>query len=406
MNVRSLINFTELQHTVIGVNVQVQDYAYDISFCVLKNSKGQLAIIESGIGLASIELLNDRISGYRSYARMHINFTGNSVLLKAVDGQIFSHDDAVQHAFPFMRRDELVSQRFVTEKNAWLCVMRIDRLTVLNQLHDLGYNVYSYSLGPFILNLISSFLSSQVICVNQYEIAFSEDGQILAINNEPGKVKMAIQIGDFTVHSELIASYSSACSIFSPTTGLDISLNHLVKENREAFEFNQKLFKVGRLAALITLLMLIINVLLFFWLDGEIVRLESQVSFLKGQSRQTNAAQSKLGALTRSYQSLGWKSNMMPLFYADQLAAIVPSQMQLTVLEIGVFDDGKMKRDKFLSFKSDQILVRGKVPNPVVLDDWIQRIVDLEWVSDVSDQRYQYSTEDKSGIFELVIHIK
>lgn len=401
-----MINFNELQNTVIGINVQVHDYAYDISFCVLKNSNGQLAIVESGKGLASIELLNDKISAYRTYARMHINFTGNSVLLKAIGGQTFSHDDAVQLAFPFMRRDELVSQLFVTEKNTWLCVMRIDRLTVLNQLHDLGYSVYSYSLGPFILNLISSFLRGQEISVNQYEIVFSEDCQILAVNNDSGERKLDIQIGDFTIDSELVASYSSACSIFSSDTGLDVSRYHRVTQNREAFEFSQKLFRVGRRAALITLLMLIINALLFFWLDGEIVRLESQVSFLKGQSRQNNAAQSKLGALTKSYQSLGWESNMMPLFYADQLAAIVPSKIQLTLLEIGVFDDEKMRREKVLSFRSDRILVHGKALTPIVLDDWIKRIVELEWVTDISDQRYQFSTEDKAGMFELIIHIK
>jgi hypothetical protein len=410
MNLRSLINFNESLNTAIGINVHTTDSLWiRFSYCILKKENDVLTVVESQAGIDSIEALHEKLARYsKSSVRTHINFSGKGVLIKPLESKTMANDTTViQKLFPFIRNDEVVTQWYIGNVDSFLTVARKDMFDVLDKLSDLGYAFFSFSLGPFILDSILPLLNEAQLNINGYRVDLNGNG-ITNVSSVEGAVKSknVFQVAGQEVASEVLLAYGSACAIFLPTSAITTSPLTWTEKGNENFQFNSKLYRVAKITLLATLLSLIVNAGIFFWLESLTNELESQVVLASGKSEEERVMQSRLVQLSRSYEGLGWKSNLVPLYYADQIAQTIPKEIKLTLLEVGVLDEVKLRQERTLSFQQSLIRVEGLSENPLSLHQWVKDIESHYWVLDISDQRYQYDSRKGKGLFELNIHIK
>jgi hypothetical protein len=411
MNLRSLINFNESLNTAIGINVHTTDSLWiKFSYCIIKKENDLLTVVESEANIDTVEMLHEKLKPYsKSNVRTHINFSGKGVLIKPLENNAVANDStSVQKLFPFIRNDEVVTQWHISNAASFLAVARNDMFNVLNTLDELGYSFFSASLGPFILNAILPLLEEAYLHINGYRIDLNING----ITNVSGaevnapKSKNSFQVADQEIASEVLLAYASACTIFLPTASITTSTLSSIEKGKEYFQFNSRLYKVAKIAMIVTLFFLLINTGIFFWLQSEASHLESQVLSAHGKSKEEEVMQTKLVELTHSYKRLGWKSNLLPLYYSDQIAQTLPKGIQLVVLEVGALDEERVRQERTISFLPDVIKIKGLSDNPLLLNQWVKMIEGLDWVNDTSDQRYQYDARKGKGLFELNIHIK
>jgi hypothetical protein len=408
MSLRSFINFGAALPVAGGVNILVlNDGSLDISYSVLRKKKDWVSIVSSKSGITSIALLLEELTNHLpKTASIHINFEGKGILTKSTEiVEVVDSDLLVRKLFPMVKPEEFVSQIYQGDSSTVVSLCREDLLAPLETLKKY-YTVVSLSLGVFITDQIIPLLQTSVVVSSTQRIEIKNEKINFFANLEPTDQLTEFLVGEDKLPSAIMLSYASAWYLFFQHSDSIISEPAWVEEERAQFQFKRNLFKACRIALMILLAGLAINSLVFFGLKSATDEMEMKARLVSSQNDASSERQKQLQALQTAYDQIGWKENVQPLYYADQIAASITTDITLTDLEIGVVDETILQKEKRLVYQPTRIKVAGLAITPVALNQWLAKIEALSWVKQITQQKYSHDARNNRGVFEFYLEIK
>lgn len=404
LQVRELINFGTRTKMALGINAEKGDKGeWKCSYCLIKIDRQLVTLVQSGAGL-SLESVFAAVKAFQYPGmRFHLNISGRNVISKELDGELSKQQDILKKNFPFFKEKDFFWQRFESQAQTFLSVYQHSELAVF--LEEWKYNLVSISLGPFILNVLGmvaeeleihfdgyAMTKRDIITWSRTQVTGDSGAGYYVISGQP-------------ISGDIAMAYAGALSVFLPASFPGIA-NQDALEGAGYFRFCRSVFERSRVALLGTLIILAISTLLQMWLQNKVSELGAVVKFNAEQFEVSAARNVRSQQMQQVFSQLGWKENVWPLFYADQLAASRPASITLTRLEIGTPEEKNIREKKDPFFNPDRIAVRGNTLQPAALREWIDSIEKMPWVGGIDRQQYEFNPRENTGIFEFMIVIR
>jgi len=409
MKIRSLINFGDLLPIAVGLNVHfLEDGGLDMSLVVVKQEKNEIRSTQVVTGVTTTEDLGVRLKELvPAGARIHINLAGKGVLIKSLPTGV-SHSsmaDLMKASFPMLRVDDFVAQRYEAGEQRILLVARKDALARIVQACD-GYAPVSFSLGVYIVSPLLAFLDVPVVDLDLYRVRYAAGaitGVEAYINTGSSE---AIKIGEEHIHAAAFLAYACACSILIGIADLEVSEEEGLQNKLNGYEQRANIYKAARLGLGVMLVLLMVNAIIFFSLQSATQQLEEKGALVSGASKQSIDKAKLNRSLAAVYDRIGWRSDNLPLYYADRIATAVNDSITLTVLEVGVESTASNRQDRQQFYAADRIAVKGEAEDPVALKRMVDKLEKQPWIQKIGDRRYRHDARMGKGIFDFTIYLK
>jgi hypothetical protein len=407
MTLRSLINFGQSLKYVAGINVKMlDDNACDISYCILRREKDIVSIDKYETAISSMSSLEEKLKNILvSNAQIHINIEGRGILTKVseIANDTFNRVETIRKLFPIIKAEDFTIQNYTVGGSVFFHALRNDLFEKFKTL-AYSYSIVSISMGPFVVAPLASILHKEVLDFDDYKVSFHND-KISKLELSQSR-NFDIAIGETSLPAKAILAYASAWNVLIGNPDLKVSPLPWVDEAVGKTRFNKALYFSARAGLMIVLAVLVINSFLNFWLQSETDNLVIQAAQFSGKKSERDVQYKKLSSLTSVYNTLGWESNQIPVYYGDQIGQSVPVEIQLTLLEIGVVKADVLRKEKKYVFQNNIINVKGFSQTPIHLKQWVDKLETLDWVKTISDQKYQYDNKQGRGLFEFYIYMK
>lgn len=104
------------------------------------------------------------------------------------------------------------------------------------------------------------------------------------------------------------------------------------------------------------------------------------------------------------FQNSGMQSGNLLSYYADEIGATVPKEIQFTEMELFPLAQ-QLKPKHKVETDNSKIIIQGITLNSKVLDDWMEDLEKKGWVQSVEVINYS-RLDDHNSIFHIIIHIR
>jgi hypothetical protein len=389
---------------------------FEINAVVLKKKKTSLFPEKKIEGLESIEELAKIIS---PKLPMVIVLNGKGIIHKKV---VISENDTdvslLNKVLPNAGKgDFCIDQNLVDEVNCFVSVIRSETLNlILKELET--YKLKSIAgclIGPFVINELLSIikLSSESLEIPGFKLEIKNE-KIFAIstelkqglNDEIKNESQNVIIEGESIPENLLIPFAAALSYYTGSNvGIENSeaLNLLKEEYKEKRKF--EIIGVGLLVTIFVIVAL--NGFIFnnYWnknnaMSSELVLNSSAVNHCDTLKKEF--------ALKKEFlEENGLLENARTSYYADQLGRSIPSSIDLTDVVIHPLKkkDSNSDDESFL-FENKKILISGKCEFSTELNNWMKKIKQREWISEVSLLNYIHDKGTNEGIFNIEVKLK
>lgn len=393
------------QEAFAGVELLQQQGGYCYNLCLLKKEKDSAKILLQKTGISSLEELKSLI-GEQTPIFLGINIKG--ILYKVLDYHPSSKGEALGAVFPSAKEEEFHVQLIAAGNNSLLTVVRKDKiLPLVEELQAAGLWVVNVFVGAFWVEEVLPLLPNvQELQVGQ-QLLIVEQQHIIANSRGEKEQGATFNIGEEAVGEELLLALSMAfLAITQPTIEhLDIPV---VQQQQKDFYY-KKLFHYTSIAALgLFFVALLGNYLLFEHYNTKQQNLGIEVGQQKSLLEQREQLAQKYKdkkALMGDQLNLGQSKSS---YYADQLAATLPSTLQLTKLVLFpkiATEENYNNEEQLPYYDNSTILITGQCQASVFYNNWKRGLEELDWVASIHNLSYQNNKEGQ-GIFELKITLK
>ena len=312
-----------------------------------------------------------------------LSVDGKGVLHKTINaseaGPNPKIDKLIQLILPNAKASDFFHQIVKEDENEYIVsIIRKEALYQLNDdLNTRGFVVVQVSLGPFAARLLE-----------QEE----EEEEEVQKEENPAAGQVA---------------YANAFQYFLPQT-----LKIAIKENEFTEyddEFIQKrIFTAMGWAGLVVFLgVLLINYFTFSALDVRNQELSHSVENYQDQLNYLEALEKRTQQREQFLQGAGWLSpDSKTSFYADRIAATVPREIRLSVLNIFPREKNKNRSEKRKwLYDGARIAISGNSNRSTSVNEWMKQLENLAWVKKVELVNYTQKALRDRGEFEIHIMI-
>lgn len=392
-------------NTAVGVSIEVLGSSVvSISYCVLKKKKETITILKTGKGINSVSQLKNEIYVYlKAGVRVHINIKGRGVLSRETDS-LSNNPPNPHELFPFLNSDEIYFQSYQSEDFGVSFVTRDAIISEFWQIFDNYNSLSGVSLGPLVLDSLLPLIECNTIHVDGYIVTLKSNKISRIEYDNHSLVGKSLIVGGVEVEPEILMAYGSAFNVFFPSN-VQMMPHPLLDSGVIQFNARRQTFTVIKKSLIIVFALLVVNALVYFWLSSRINQLNINYRQSYGKRVEENRLITKSNQAFQQYNKLGWSSNIIPLYYADQLAQTITGEVQLLELDIGVASEKKIRTEQQFFFDPHQIRVKGMVGNPIHLQEWTYLLEKIPWIGKISDQKYYTDIRYPKSIFELTISI-
>jgi hypothetical protein len=375
------------------------------NLCILKKEKNSAKIVlqqENILSLSELkEILKEDLPIF-----LGINIKG--ILNRVLDYVPNSKEDALTAVFPSAKEDDFYVQQVETDRNALISVVRKDSvLEVLNAFEAAELWVVNAFVGPFWVEEILPILPAYVQTIQLGEQVLKIESQHITGLSKSDSIRQELfSIGEDRVSESLSLALSMAfLAITQPNIqGVEADLIH---EKQTNFYY-KKLFHYTALIALAFFFVaLFTNYLLFEHYNGQEQSLKMEVSQQQSLLNQRDDLAKKYNdkkMLLGDQLHLGQSKSS---YYADQLAATLPSTLQLTnlVLFPSIKEKGYSSEESLPRYDNQTIIIEGQCQASVFYNNWKRSLEELDWVASIHNLSYQ-NNKNGQGVFKLKITLK
>jgi hypothetical protein len=306
--------------------------------------------------------------------------------------------------FYFQKYDLGANQTYVSIVRASLLDELLDDL----KKNDI-VNIEECYLGPFVCNNIISLRECSALKIDYLEIP---NYKLLIRDNSIQEIVPAetiantIKLGDQVIEVKSTISFAAAFSHFhSSIKGVDNS--EALDSLKNEFIQKQKFQLRAWILLISTLLTLMINYFVFthYWETNN--KIQTDLISYQSALEKYDKFKSEYDQKKTFLEQNGLLQNSRTSFYADQIAASLPSSMRLTLMNIHPLKkkDPSDPTAASFSFENKTIKVLGKCNRNTELNNWLKKLKTKNWVSDVILISYKQEEAREEGLFILEIII-
>ncbi len=389
-----------------GITVYMQaDGSITIDGCILSKNNKQLNIESKISGLTSIDELNKVLPAKTMLA---LNLSGKGVLTKKLEKLAEVTAANFNLILPNANFEEFYIQNTISSESSFISVIRkIEADKWLKQLTGAGYMPVMLSLGPFpVLNVIGEVnLYGESFVFNGHVISRNERGEWLRCEYDTeAKAQFKLKIQNEAIDESQLLPYAVTFQLILHQQ------TDVIKANAKPFDdlfisrqVNQKFRTNGLLILGVFFILLLVNFILFSWLESANTQLNFKLTRTLQNTDDIKITNDQIKDKEAILSGLGWDGNTNKSILIDQIAAILPSDVKWTAVDINPVDIGGSQQAKSLVFINRNIKVTGLSNRILLVNEWIARIRTRRWVKNIQLEKYTFDNELNTGIFTLTI---
>ena len=388
-----------------GLDILVQqDGQWEFFLVETKVQKEELRVVayEEGRGISNLKEYK-----WKKDCPVYLSIRGKGILQKKAAGlkKETEEIELLRRVLPNARPEEFYWQiEEQEESTSWVAIVRKAQLDeVLQTIRSFGVHVIGVELGLIHLGKLYKALKlEKQQCLKGSLVRFGENGleEIEAVSET---TRGNVFLGNERIESYYLAALSAAFNYH----GLESSgANHPGTLSEKEEHKQHRIFKIGGWGTLVFFLaLLLINFLIFQHYNKKNAALSSQLGLNGALLEKLTQLQGEYERNALFFQNTGLIQNAQNAFYADRLAATKPARIYWNKLSINP-PKGKFKKQEDVAFAMSKILVEGVAENTTVLNEWLFKLEEEEWVKSFDINDYQEQEKSKKGTFKLLIHLK
>lgn len=389
-----------------GIQLHLQqDGTATIQAVMISAYKNELTIDQKLIDLGKIADLKKHLP---TSCPVALNISGKGVLQKQIEKIDLIDQSNFGKILPNGNIDDFYVQNFISGARSFVSIIRkADADYWLNELKDGGFMSFQLSLGPFPVQNIMTQL-------NSYSNELIFNGNIIQRNEqsewtscryaESASSPFTVKIDLEGLPEKLVIPYAAAFQLVL-VTKLEVVqaevpvLGEMLKEKLE----NIRLRVHGVLVMATLFLLLLVNFVLFSWLNSANAGLTSQVSQFAQSTNNIQGVNDEVKKKEGLLQSLGWDGGVNKSALIDQLAALMPPEISWKMVSIDPVDINNSRIQKTLVFYNLRIRVTGLSARIIPVNEWIARMKTKAFFKHVQLESYAFNNELNTGQFTLQI---
>jgi Tfp pilus assembly protein PilN len=392
---------------VAGVHIHIHpDSRTTLQICTIIANGNQLQIDKKITDLASPGQLKEHLPAKSIIA---LNLSGKGILQKRIERTEVIDQNTFSKILPNAKSEDFYIQNFVSGESSFVSLIRRTEADKwISQLQELQFIPLMLSLGPFPIDGIVPQLNiyESELLFNGYLIRRNEKAEwIECLYDETVHSAFPIKLASEKIDEKLIIPYAAAFQL--------VLKNNLepVKANVDHLEtgFQKKLsdqkIRVQSVVVLIVLFaLLLINFILFSWLNSSNNALTERVSRYAQNSSNQQEINERVKIKEARLRSLGWDGGIDKSHLLDQIASLLPPEISMKEIAVNPIDQAQSRTQKTLSFYERKIQVTGNSERIIPVNEWIARIKTKTWVKNIQLENFAYNNELNTGQFTVIIN--
>lgn len=261
--------------------------------------------------------------------------------------------------------------------------------------------VLGCTLGPFALHSLFPHFDAApaLLQAGHHELRFSDETISGMQFSETFSTSASVRIGGQEIDTAYLSAFAAVFQSLLP--GEEHVLAPVPALHDAVSEFrDRKIFRNGsRLLLVMTLLVLLVNFFLWGSARQRLASLEERASGETEMLARLHTLEKQVESRREFLGKTGLANEARYAWYADRLAADLPAAVRLTRLEIS--PRLHLAEDDTIGFRNREIEIAGSSPQSLVLNEWIRKLKDYEWVVAASLRSYVQDKAGAPGSFEL-----
>ncbi len=377
---------------VVAVNVELDGKEPSYHYLILKKTKTEIDFGKHGIRINDLDALVKEV-GTNHPILLH--FTGKGILNRKTKFQENYRHTILLNA----NLSDFYFSDFLTENSAFSSVIRRDIVDeTINHLTEKKLQIISISSGPFHTAFLSEILNKKELVVDQIILSF-EENELVDFKKAENSEKDSILLGEERLSQELITCAALGAVFFNPNEKVIFPENEMIfQENYEEAKQKNIFTRFGMGMMLFFLTILFANYLYVGHLNKATVENSVYLEEYNDQLTQISVLEEEKMRKEKLLQSSGLLNRNFLSFYLMEMANSVPKEITFDEVVLRPLKDEIKQRQK-IAFEEHLLLVNGRSKTSHILSQWIKRVQQEEWLSNVEILDYAY--QGNEGYFEL-----
>ncbi|HTD41988.1 MAG TPA: hypothetical protein VK671_15270 [Mucilaginibacter sp.] len=376
-----------------------------IHLCTVTASGNQLQITKKITDLTSVGQLKEHLPAKSIVA---LNLSGKGILQKRIEKTEEIDQNAFNKVLPNAKSEDFYVQNFVSGEYSFVSVIRKTEADKwLSQLHDLQLLPLMLSLGPFPIETILPQL-------NVYENELLFDGCQITRNDkgnwtdqrydESATSSFPFKLASEKIDEKLLLPYAAAFQLVLCNSIETVNANAAELETALQKKLSDQKVKAQSAIVLVVIFaLLLINFILFSWLNSSNSRLTEQVSRYTQNSSNQQQISEDIKSKEAKLRNLGWDSGINKSVLIDQISSLLPSEIALKEISVNPIDLANTRTQKSLVFYDRKIWITGISEKIIPVNEWMARIKTRSWVKNIQLENYAFNSELNTGQFTIKI---
>lgn len=388
-----------------GLEVEFLPQEIRMQLVILKR-KGQLVTIEKTVEhISSVESLKNDLP---KDIPLQLAFTGKGVLLRRIAADPSADmKSMLSKALPnASAKDFYLQVTPAARDEVFVSVLRKNAVDeIFQQLKEQQFAVTGCSIGPLAITKLLPLLDADITSIHAgAQTLLFEDGKPAEVFTAEEETKHTYSPGGQTISSSLLLAFAAAFQQLLPEENrLSASIDSL--ENAAADFRQSRIFKTGVAALLVcTLSLLLANFFFFSHYRARVNELEEQLQTDGGAYTEWQALQQQVASRRAFLSHAGLLEKAHYAYYADQLAAELPAEIQLSRLAMS--PRLKLPEEDTIGFRPGRLAISGSCSQSIVLNRWLQLIKEKSWVRSAALLSYVQDRSMAQGVFEIELEIE
>ncbi|MEL7249946.1 MAG: hypothetical protein AAFO03_16075 [Bacteroidota bacterium] len=332
-----------------------------------------------------------------------LSITGKGVLEKTVEHPSASWQQLLHSRLPGADPEAFTGQ--ITQDPSILNVIRKDKLhQILAEFSKHGLSVVACYLGTTVLENLLPILGRQSsLEAPPYYMSF-QGGKF----EELQRVSLDAPVQTMEFNDQNITSHRLICFATGIAQMIDyapISFKAEVPPSRLSYELNQYSTWLGLAGLSIIFLSLLINFLVYSQTSRSLSQVEGELYYSEGLIAKLDSLSSQIDQRQLALGDQVVRESKLSLL-GDQVAMSIPAGIRLR--EFNLFPVEKSSpsdRSGQINYQQETILIRGETTENNLINEWIGKLENMEWVEVV--QLMPYRAGQASVVsFELQLKLK
>lgn len=374
---------------------------WQVDLVEIQRSRKEIKIVDKGDTTRTTEDLWAKLP---AHAKISLNLLGAGILIKEVSTDQLEH--GIANILPNVKPEEFIFQTLnLKSDRSVVAMMRKDLLSsIVKEFSQRNIWVVDLCLGPVGMQIIGTLFAdnTKLIHLPGMELGI-EEGEFTHFKKSKERYSGYYSVaGENLQSSQLLpfaASVSAVVTIHAKNQTDEIAT--LTKE----FFARQVLRKGSFLALVLLFLVVLINFVAFDSLRGKQAELSSQVETGKNLLIKLDELRNNFSQKEDFLKKSGLNKSSRLSFYADRLAADLPGEVRLTLMEINPMIK-KIRKEEEMIFGFELIIVKGETMHPLELNRWIQNLKTEKWVAKLEKQEYFLKQKNKPAEFVIEISVR